>query len=46
MVVPEGKFIQGNLDVLRIKPNPVGNGFEGSKEAFNSSIFHIEDMSL
>lgn len=38
MVVPEGKFIQGKLDVLRLKQNPVGNGLEGSKEAFNPSV--------
>lgn len=38
MVVPEGKFIQEKLDVLRLKQNPVGNGLEGSKEAFNPSV--------
>lgn len=39
MVVPEGKFIQGELDVSRLKQNPVRNKLEGSKEAFNPSIF-------
>ena len=39
MVVPEGKFIQGKLDVSRLKQNPVRNKLEGSKEAFNPSIF-------
>lgn len=38
MVVPEGKFVQRKLDVLRLKQNSVGNGLEGSKEAFNPSI--------
>ena len=46
MVVPEGKFIQGELEVLRFKQNPVGNGLESSEKPFNTSIFHIEDMSL
>ena len=46
MVVPEGKFIQGKLEVLRFKQNPVGNKLEGSKEAFNPTVLHIEDMSL
>lgn len=38
LVVPEGKFIQRKLDVLRLKQNSVGNELKGSKEAFNPSV--------
>lgn len=38
MVVPEGKFVQGNLKAIRFEQNSVSKGLEGSKEAFNPAI--------